>query len=120
MDSAAEPRSKLNDVLWCTIGQRVFGFGPHKLIGVELRGVGREPVRGQSWVPAQECRHVLALVNRPAIPEQFDRPAEMAQEVAQKHDDLRPSDVVGMQIHDACTSPRGSAPGTPDTAEMAA
>ncbi len=54
MDRAAEPTSKLNDVLWRTIGQRVFGFGPHKLIGIELWGIGWKSMHMEPLVLANE------------------------------------------------------------------
>ena len=54
MDSAAELTSKLNDVFWRAIGQRVFGFGPHKLIGIELWGIGWNPIHMEPLVLANE------------------------------------------------------------------
>jgi len=77
----------------------VFHLGPDELIGIEFWGVGREAVNAQAGVTASEGLYVVTLVNRPAIPEQFDGPAEMAKESAEKHHDLRPGDVVGMQMH---------------------
>ena len=73
MDSAAEPRSKLNDVLWYTIGERVFGFGPHKLIGIEFWGIGRKLMHMESLVLANELLDDEAPVDGTAIPEQHSR-----------------------------------------------
>ena len=40
MHGAAESTCKLDNIFGRTIGQRVFGFGPNKLIGIELWGIG--------------------------------------------------------------------------------
>ena len=82
MDSAAEPTSKLNDVLWCTIGQRVFGFGPHKLIGIELWGIGWKSMHQEPLVLANELLDDEAPVDGAAIPEQHNRSAQVPEEVA--------------------------------------
>ena len=50
VDCAAESASKLNDVLGRTVGQGVFGLGPHELVRVKLRGIGREPMHMEALV----------------------------------------------------------------------
>jgi len=82
MDSAAEPTSKLNEVLWCTIGQRVFGFGPHKLIGIELWGIGWKSMHQEPLVLTNEFLDDEAPVDGAAIPEQHNRSAQVPEEVA--------------------------------------
>ena len=73
MDSAAEPTSKLNHVLGRTIGQRALGFGPHKLIGIELWGIGWKSMHVEPLVLTNELRHDDAPVDGAAIPEQHHR-----------------------------------------------
>ena len=97
MDSAAEPRSKLNDVLWCTIGQRVFGFGPHKLIGIEFWGIGRKSMHMEPLVLANELLDDEAPVDGAAIPEQHNRSAQVAQKVTQEADDLHPRNIGAVE-----------------------
>ena len=86
---------QLTKVFWCAIGQVMLELGPDELVGIQLGGIGREPMHVQPRVSAQERRDVVAPVNRAAIPEQLDRPAEVPQEVAEKHHDLRPVMFAG-------------------------
>ena len=97
MDSAAEPTSKLNDVLWCTIGQRALGFGPHKLIGIELWGIGWKSMHMESLVLANELLDDDAPVDGAAIPEQHHRSAQVPEEVTQEADDLHSRNVVAVE-----------------------
>jgi len=52
VDGAAESVCKFNDVLGRTVGQGAFGLGPHELVRVKLRGIGREPMHTEPRVPA--------------------------------------------------------------------
>lgn len=97
MDSAAEPISKLNDVLWRTIGQRVFGFGPHKLIGIELWGIGWKSMHMEPLVLANELLDDEAPVDGATIPEQHHRSVQMPEEVTQKADDLHPRNIGAVE-----------------------
>ncbi len=97
MDSAAEPTSKLNDVLWCTIGQRALGFGPHKLIGIELWGIGWKSMHQEPLVLANELLDDDAPVDGAAIPEQHHRSAQVPEEVTQEADDLHPRNVGAVE-----------------------
>jgi len=97
MDSAAESTRKLNHVLWRTIGQRVFGFGPHKLIGIELWGIGWKAMHIEPLVLANELLDDDAPVDSAAIPEQHNRSAQVAQEVTQEADDLHPGNIGAVE-----------------------
>ena len=97
MDSAAEPTSKLDDVLWCTIGQRALGFGPHKLIGIELWGIGWKSMHMEPLVLANELLNDEAPVDGAAIPEQHNRSAQVPEEVTQEADDLHPRNIGAME-----------------------
>ena len=70
----------------------------------------------QPRVSGQERRDVGTPVNHAAIPEQLDRSAEVPQEVAQKHHDLRPGNVHGMDVH---VQAQTGALGDTDRAEIA-
>jgi len=93
MDSATEATSKLTDVLWRTVGQRVFGFGPHKLIRIELWGIGWKSMYMEPLVLANELLDDDTPMDGATIPEQHNRSAQMAQEVTQESDDLHPGNI---------------------------
>jgi hypothetical protein len=97
MDSAAQPRSQLDDVLWCTIGQSEFGFGPHKLIGIKLWGIGWKSMHLEALVLANELLDDDAPVDRAAIPEQYNRSAQVPQKVTQEPDDLHPRNIGAVE-----------------------
>lgn len=97
MDSTAEPTSKLDDVLWCTIGQRALGFGPHKLIGIELWGIGWKSMHMEPFVLANELFDDDAPVDGAAIPEQHHRSAQVPEEVTQEADDLHSRNIGAME-----------------------
>ena len=80
-----------------TIGQRVFGFGPHKLIGIELWGIGWKSMHHEPLVLANELLDDDAPVDGAAIPEQHNRSAQMAQEVTQEADDLHPRNIGAVE-----------------------
>ena len=70
-------------------------LGPDELVGIQLGGIGREPVHVQPRVPAPERRDVGAPVNRAPIPEQLDRSPEVPQEVARNTTTSAPVMFVG-------------------------
>ena len=113
MDSAAEPRSKLNNVLGCTVGQRIFGFGPHKLIGIEFGGIGRKSMHMEPLVLANELLNDEAPVDGTAIPQQHNRSAQVAQKVTQETDDLHPGniDAVEAEVKSKPMAPWGDGEG---------
>jgi len=95
--SAVQSAAKLDNIFGRTIGQRVFGLGPYKLIRVKFWGVGREPMRMEPAVVAEEFLDDCAPVDGATIPQQHNRCAQMPEEVAQKADDLHSRDVSGME-----------------------
>jgi len=88
MHGTAESTSKLDNIFGRTIGHRVFGFGPHKLIGVDLWGIGWKSMRMEPLVSANELLDDEAPVDGAAIPEQHNRSAQVAQKVTQEANDL--------------------------------
>lgn len=97
VDCATESASKLNDVLGRTVGQGVFGLGPHELVRVKLRGIGREPMHMEALVAAQKLLNDEAPVDGAAIPKKYNRPAQVPEKVVQESDDLHAGDVDAVQ-----------------------
>jgi len=97
MHGAAKSTSKLDNIFRRTIGQRVFGFGPHKLIGIDLWGIGWKSMHMEPLVLANELFNDKAPVDRAAIPEQHNRSAQVAQKMVQEADDLHPRNVGAME-----------------------
>ena len=97
MHGAAESTSKLDNIFGRTIGQRVFGFGPHKLIGIDLWGIGWESMHMEPLMLANELLDDDTPVDSATIPEQHNRSAQVAQEVAQEADDLHPRNIGAVE-----------------------
>jgi hypothetical protein len=97
VDSAAKSTCKLNDILWRTISQRVFSFGPYKLIRIELWGIGWKSMHMEPLVLANELLNDEAPVDRAAIPKQHHRSAQVPEEVTQEADDLHPRNVGAVE-----------------------
>ena len=55
----------------------MFGLGPDKFIGVELRGIGRKGIDVESGLVVNKVANQLALVDGSTIPEQDDRSPKM-------------------------------------------
>ena len=75
----------------------MLGLGPDKLVRVELRGVGREPIDVKPCVLAQEVLDDDALVDGAAVPEQHRWPPQMTKQVPQESDDLHAGDVLAVE-----------------------
>ncbi len=81
------------------VGQGMFGLGPDKFIGVELRGIGRKGIDVEPGLLVNKVADHLALVDGSTIPEQDHRSPKMVQEVAQKPDNLHARDVDPVELH---------------------
>ena len=97
MHGAAESSSKLDNIFGRTVGQRALSFGPHKLIGIKLWGIGWKSIHIEPLVLANELLDDEAPVDGAAIPEQHHRSAQVPEEVTQEADDLHPRDVGDME-----------------------
>jgi hypothetical protein len=107
---------QLTEIFCCAVRQVILHLGPDEFVRIDLGRVRWKAMRSQSRIPPQEGQHVPALMNRAAIPEQFDRASQMTKEMAKKHDDFRPSDVVGCRC---IYRPSLLRDGETDTAEIA-
>jgi hypothetical protein len=97
MHGATESASKLGNIFGRTIGQRALGFGPYKLIGIDLWGIGWKSMHMEPLVLANELLDDEAPVNGAAIPEQHNRSAQVAQKVTQEADDLHPGNIGAVE-----------------------
>jgi len=97
VDGAEESAAELNDILWRTVGESTLGIGPHELVGVELWGVGREPMHMQPPVPAQKLLDDDAPVDGTTVPKQHNRPEQVPEKMAQESDDLHTGDVGAVE-----------------------
>jgi hypothetical protein len=97
MHGAAESTSEFDNIFGRTIGERVFGFGPHKLIGIELWGIGWKSMHQEPLVLANELLDDEAPVDGATIPEQHNRSAQVAQQVTQEADDLHSRNIGAME-----------------------
>jgi hypothetical protein len=93
MHGAAQSPSKLDNIFGRTVGQRALGFGPHKLIGIELWGIGWKSIHMEPLVLANELFDDDAPVDGATIPEQHNRSAQVPQKVTQEADDLHPGNI---------------------------
>jgi hypothetical protein len=97
MHGTADSTPKLDNVFGRTIGQRVFGFGPHKLIGIELGGVGWKSIHVEPLVLIKETLDDEASVDGAPVPQQHNRSAQVAQKVTQEADDLHPGNIGAVE-----------------------
>ena len=113
MHGAADSTSKLDNVFGRTIGQRVFGFGPDKLIGIELWGVDWKSMHMEPLVLTKELLDDEASVDGAAVPQQHNRSAQVAHKVTQEADDLHPRNVgaVETEVKSKALARRGDGDG---------
>lgn len=78
------------------VGQVPFPVGPHLLHRIQFGRVTRKPVNMQPRLSGQELLDLCASVDLPTIPNDKDMSLQMPQQVSQKIDYLRPSDIVSM------------------------
>lgn len=97
-ERAAQGVREFADVLGGTIGQRLLGVRPDKLVRVELGRVGGKGVDVEPGPAPNEVAHDPALVDGASVPEEDHLPAEVPQEVPEKPDDLHARDVGGVEV----------------------
>jgi len=93
MDGAAEAVPQVGDISGRAIGQCALGVVPDKFVRVEFRGVSRKAMDPEPFVLVEKLTDDDAPVDRAAVPQEHDRPAQMPQEMAQETDDLHAGDV---------------------------
>jgi hypothetical protein len=82
-DGTIQPWPEFGEIIWRPVGENVIGVGPDILGGIEFGRVRRKLVGLQAWMAREEGAHLSASVNGVAIGEQFDRAAEMAEQMVQ-------------------------------------
>ena len=80
------------------VGEHPFEMGPHALVGVELRRVGRESLQVQAPEAPAELTDHPAPVGASAIPEEDDVAAQSAEQMAQEPRDFGLLDVLRMKV----------------------
>ena len=91
---AAKATTQYDDVVGTTVGEPPFGVGPDRLVGVELRGIGRQVFEMQPGEPMADFSNPFSFVNARVVPDEEDVTAKMAQQVPEKLTDFVVSDVL--------------------------
>src|SRR6266567_2248342 len=87
--------AELAQIIWRSISEFVVSLGPHVLGGIEFRGVGREGVHTEAGMIGEESPDLAPAMDRPAIPEQVDRAAQVTQKVTEEGLDVETGEIVG-------------------------
>jgi hypothetical protein len=69
-------------------------MAPDLFVGIEFRGIRGKPFDVQARMTREHLAHGFPLMNRPAVPQQHDRAAELTQHQTQKVGDFQMGDVV--------------------------
>ena len=92
-ETAQEMSLELVGTVRATVGESPLRQGPHRLVRVQLRRVGRKVLEPQPREGGAQRADGWPLVNRAAVPDHDDGAAEVVQEVSEKCADLRLADV---------------------------
>ncbi len=79
------------------VGKIAFPMSPNMFNRIEFRSITGKPVDMKSLGLLQESFNVCSLVDGAIVPDKNNVPAQMAQQIPQKSDDLRARDVMGME-----------------------
>jgi len=75
-----------------------FEVVPHELVGVEFRGVRRQPLDVETGMAGADMLDLRPAVDRAAVPEHDDRAREVSEEEPQEERDLDLRDVVAVEV----------------------
>lgn len=81
-----------------TVGEPLLGELPNALIGVELGGVGGEPLEVQPLGASAQLLHQLATMRTAAVPEHEDVASDLLQQLSQEVASLELPDVLGVEL----------------------
>lgn len=81
-------------IVGAPVGEPLLGLPPDLLVGIELRGIGREGFEPKPGNPATEIVHGREAMQPQPIPEHNDRTAQVAQQVGKEGEHLDQADVV--------------------------
>lgn len=87
--------TKLAKIIRGSVGEFVVGLSPDVLGGVEFWRVGGKVVDVESRMIDEEVPDLSPPMDRPAIPQQGDRSAEVAHQVTQEGLDIEAREIVG-------------------------
>jgi len=91
------PRQMVDGKRRC-IRELPLGLRPNIFIGINFRGISRESVRMNSGMTAQKSAHHASPMNWTAIPYQFNRPAKLPQQLAQKGNHFHSGNIVPVKL----------------------
>lgn len=90
---AVQALAQLAEIVGRAVGEFMVGLSPHVLGGIEFRGVRREEVDIEPRMIGEERADFVPAMDRPPIPEQVDRAAEMAEQVLEKRPDVQAAEI---------------------------
>lgn len=96
--TAQEVSPQLLGAVRAAVGELPLREGPHRLVRVQLRRVGRKVLEPQPWEGRAQLANGRPLVNLSPIPDHDDRAAEVTQQVPEEFADLRLADVLAVQV----------------------
>ena len=89
-----QPFAEFVKIVRGAIGEGVVSVGPHVLSGIEFRRIRGEVMHMEPRMMDQELPDLAPAMDRPAIPEQVDRSAEVTQEVTEEGLDIEAGEIV--------------------------
>ena len=87
-------REQFVEIVRTPVREATFGQAPHRFVRIELGGIGRKVLEVQAREPAADVTDRVALVNPALVPEDDDRAAQVAQEVAEELAHVRVFEVL--------------------------
>jgi len=94
LDSRCDLEGQLSQVVGSAIGQGALGMIPDPFIGIEVGRIAREVAQMQTAVALAECFDRITFVDGGVIEQQYDRSAQMTQQLPNEFANSRPIQVV--------------------------
>lgn len=91
-----EPARQGGEVVGSAVGEPLLRLRPHALIGIELRGIGREELEVQARAAAAQAVERLALVDVVVVPKDDDLAAQVTEHVPHECHDFGALDVLAV------------------------
>lgn len=89
--------SQFSDMFVGAVRHVPFPMSPNLLRRIQLRRIRREPMHSEPTMSAKEVLGNPTCMRSTSIPKQYDRPAQMTQQMPQKPNDFRAFDVMAMK-----------------------
>ena len=85
-------------IIGTAVGQFPFGQGPHALVGIQLRRVGRKVLDLETRMATKEVGQPRPLVSLGIVEQDDERSSEMAQQMSKEGADSPTSDVIQAEL----------------------